>query len=124
MALYEDAGGTRLTEITKPFKWGAAGDVLLLWTNQGEEPQWVHSCVIQNGGTAGTTTPAAVDITTPNSTYVVTFPANDMAAGEAMETVFLGAEPVPPGKTFLVKQKTATSAAKDGKIHLLIESKG
>lgn len=107
-------------EVVKPFLWGAAGDVLMLWTNHGAQTAYVHSLVVQNGATAGTTTPGAFDVVTPNSTYVVTFANGAMPAGDVAETVFIGAEPVPPGKTFLVKQKTATTAAKDGKLHLLI----
>ena len=110
-----------LRTVEKPFKWGTANDVVFLMTNQGERPVYVHSLTVKNGATAGTTTPGAFDVKTPNSEYVVTFAANDMVAGETAETVFIGAEPVPAGKTFLVTVKTATSAAKDGTLILTIQ---
>lgn len=111
----------RSNPVTVPFKWGAAGDVLLLYTNYSARSKWLHTLTIQNGATAGTTTPAAIYVTTPNTEYTVTFPANDMAAGEVMPCGLIGQEEIPPGKTLLVKMKTATSAAKDGKVNLLIE---
>jgi hypothetical protein len=114
MRIYDPDYIYSLKTVEKPFKWGAAGDVVCLITNQSTRPFYVHSLTVKNGGTAGTTTPGAFDVKTPNSEYTVTFPANDMVAGETMETVFIGAEPVPAGKTFLVTMKTATTAAKDG----------
>lgn len=121
MRIYDPDYIYTLRTVEKPFKWGAAGDVVLLMTNQSTRPMYVHSLTVKNGSTAGTTTPGAFDVKTPSSEYVVTFAANDMVAGETAETVFIGAEPVPVGKTFSVTMKTATTAAKDGTLILTLQ---
>lgn len=121
MRIYDPDYVSQLKSVTYPFIFGAASDVLLIVTNWSQKPIYIHDCIVRNGETAGTTTPAAFDIKTSNSEYVVTFSSGTMPAGMAARTQFIGAEPLNFGKSFILSQKTATTAANEGEITLLIQ---